>query len=318
MEFGSYDEDSVTTGPGNDEHTPTAAGPLSPPSGAESLFLAGLATERLSALSLSEQIRINHKYNNSSSLGGGGGSSNSNRRTRATSAASLSSFMSARSAGTDDFASCVGSESDMLLMEQHEPSVGVVTRKNLNNMMIEIPFSSPRSMILQIPEEEAQLDSPTMSTTYTNAKYAAANGKKAPPTTAPSSSSSPDLSKVDAAEVVYAKAKDVWAWGKSIPVVGFFASTSEQVAGKALSIVGTDFGAVDTKVSTELAKLDTSVLNPAIQAIAKLVIEVAGKSEETLKPILDVLMAKLGMIKSEANEATPDAHKPPEVTPVKK
>jgi hypothetical protein len=208
--------------------------------------------------------------------------------------------------------------------------------KNLNNMLIEIPFrnnsnssrSPARSMIFKIAED-SQLDTPTnsnkdeeehdddnnnMSTTYSNSKYATTSSKTAPP----KSSSGPDLSKVDPAEIVYTKAKDVWSWGKTVPVFGFFVRTTEAVTGKALGVVGTDFGALDSRVSTKLADLDASILNPAIVAIAKIVVDVAGKSEDTLKPIIDILMSKLGLIKSEADESTPDAHKPPEVTPVKK
>eukprot|EP00529_Nitzschia_sp_RCC80_P031755 CAMPEP_0113481926 /NCGR_PEP_ID=MMETSP0014_2-20120614/22658_1 /TAXON_ID=2857 /ORGANISM="Nitzschia sp." /LENGTH=365 /DNA_ID=CAMNT_0000375433 /DNA_START=165 /DNA_END=1262 /DNA_ORIENTATION=+ /assembly_acc=CAM_ASM_000159 len=365
MEFGTYDDDSVMSveelndNNGNDESTPTAVGPLSPPSGAESLFLAGLATERLSAASVSQQIKVNHKKNSSSgnslvhSLGGGGGGGSTSRRSRTTSSdRSLLSYASARSLETnEDFASCIGSESEMFSTSLNNGSypgnmgtANTTTNTNnssnnpwkgtLNNMTIEIPFSrssiasstsssfhsrSPsRSMIFKITED-AQSDSPTMATTsYSNPTT---GSKKAVPSSTKSSSSSssgPDLSNVDPAEIVYSKAKDVWAWGKTVPIVGFFVNTTETVTGKALGVVGTDFGEVDTAVNNKLAFLDSGVLNPAIVAIAKIVVEVAGKSEDTLKPIIDILMSKLGLIKSEADESTPDAHKPPEVTPVKK
>lgn len=115
--------------------------------------------------------------------------------------------------------------------------------------------------------------------------------------------------KVDAAEVVYGKAKGILAWGKSIPVVSFFVGTSEAVAGKALGVVGTDLSALDGKIGSELTKFDSGILNPAIEAIAKILIAVAGKSEEIIKPIIDILLKPLGMlIKSEAKEVSPKAH----------
>lgn len=327
MEFGNlYDDDeddSTAMGVGDDELTPTAKGPLSPPSGAESLFLAGLATSRLSAVSLSQQIRKNHhiRYTTSSSTGGSSSNSAATARRRTASAASLSSYVSARSAGTDDFASCVESESDLLDIvvdpKQAPPPSSSRLRNNLNNMTIE--FSSPRSMILQIPEDaQFETKDTNMTTTYANTKYATKSTpttKDAPSSSSSSPSSSPDLSKTDAAEVIYSKAKDVWTWGKTVPLVGFFVTTTETVTGKALGVVGTNFTSLDGTIATELEKLDVGVLNPAIEAIAKVVLQAASKSEETLKPILDILMSKLGLIKSEADESTPDAHKPPEVTP---
>merc|ERR1719343_1357476 len=81
------------------------------------------------------------------------------------------------------------------------------------------------------------------------------------------------------AEAVYGKAKDVLAWGKSVPVVSFFVGTSQAVAGRALGVVGTDLSQLDSKIGSEVTKFDKGILNPAVQAIAKVLIGVAGKSE---------------------------------------
>jgi hypothetical protein len=44
---------------------------------------------------------------------------------------------------------------------------------------------------------------------------------------------------------------------------------------------------------------------------------VAGKSEETFMPIIIAMLSPLGMMKSKANEQTPEAHvETPEVTAV--
>eukprot|EP00537_Pseudo-nitzschia_pungens_P006220 CAMPEP_0172375120 /NCGR_PEP_ID=MMETSP1060-20121228/59717_1 /TAXON_ID=37318 /ORGANISM="Pseudo-nitzschia pungens, Strain cf. cingulata" /LENGTH=181 /DNA_ID=CAMNT_0013102105 /DNA_START=139 /DNA_END=684 /DNA_ORIENTATION=+ len=122
--------------------------------------------------------------------------------------------------------------------------------------------------------------------------------------------------KVDAAEIVYGKAKEILLWGKSVPVVSFLVGGSEHVAGKALGFVGTDLADVDGKIETELTKFDAGVLNPAIEAVSKILIGVAGKSEEAMKPIIEMLMVPIGkLIKSKADEATPEAHtENPEVT----
>jgi len=114
--------------------------------------------------------------------------------------------------------------------------------------------------------------------------------------------------KVDAAEIVYGKAKDIFSWGKTVPVVSFFVETGAAVAGKALDVVGTDLSTVDSKIESELTKIDGNILNPTINAIAKILINIAGKSEETIKPIIIAILSPLGMIKSEANESTPKAY----------
>jgi len=157
-----------------------------------------------------------------------------------------------------------------------------------------------------------------MATTYSNTKYTTPSPKAGtkPAPKAKKSTSTPAAAedmKVDAAEVVYSKAKGVWAWGKTVPVVSFFVGTTEKVAGKALGVVGTDFSTLDSKIEQELTKLDTGVLNPAIEAIAKVLVNAMGKSEDTLKPLILAILKPLGMIKSEAQESNPEAHNP-EVT----
>jgi hypothetical protein len=297
MQFNSgdssvYDDESTAA-----EATPTTKEPLSPPSGAESLFLAGLTASRLSASVVSDQIRSNHSRQRSHSYD---------------SFRSGSVVSSMRSVATDDFMSCVGSQSDMdelLLLD-------------------EINSQQP-SRFLMIPELEEGTEHDTtddsidnnneddnMATTYVNSKYGTPSAKKTPLKSPPTSSTSGEGGmKVDAAEVVYGKAKDIWAWGKTVPVVSFFVDTTEKVATKALGVAGTDFGTLDTKIAEELAKLDSGVLNPAIEAIAKAVISAAGKSEDTLKPFIISILKPLGMIKSEADESNPEAHTDtPEVT----
>jgi hypothetical protein len=266
MELGDYDDDSTF------EETPEKE-PISPPSGAESLFLAGLATTRLNAVALSETIKTNH-------------------RNRSLSADR--SLYSAKSMTTDDFASCAETEEDIDYM---------------------MDFTSPRHPVLPGLEEEGTGD---MTTTYSNAKYALPGDvtpvKPAMKSSAPAASSESEPLKIDAAEVAYNKAKDVWAWGKTVPVVSFLVGTTEAVASKAIAVVGIDFATIDEKIASELGKLDAGVLNPALEAIAKVLISVADKSEGSLKPFILAILKPLGMIKSEAAEATPDAHSPPEVT----
>lgn len=274
MEFGDYDDDSSV------DETPEKH-PLSPPSGAESLFLAGLGTAQLSAVALSETIKSNHRSRTFSSD---------------------RSLYSARSMATDDFASCAD------------------TVEDIDDSMED---NSPRRFVLPGLEEEGIFD---MSTSYSNSKYAVPGDTTtyskpkdaAPSVTTPMKSTPPTESsesgplKIDAAETVYSKAKDVWAWGKTVPVVSVFVGTAEAVASKAFGVAGLDFSTMDGKIAEQLEKLDTGVLNPALEAIAKALLSVGNS--ETLKPFVMAILKPLGLIKSDAAETTPDVHSPPEVT----
>lgn len=269
MEFGDYDDDSTF------EETPEKE-PLSPPSGAESLFLAGLSTTRLNPVALAETIKSNLRSRTSSTD---------------------RSLYSSKSMVTDDFASCAEIEEDIDFM---------------------MDVSSPRRTFLPGLKEERIGD---MTTPYSSTKYGLsgdATPVKPAMKSAPVTSSESAPLKIDPAEVAYSKVKDVWAWGKTVPVVSFFVATTEAVASKAVAAAGIDFATIDGKIATELGKLDSGVLNPALEAIAKILLSVADKSEGTLKPIILAILKPLGMIKSESNEATPDAHSPPEVTTSKK
>merc|ERR1711865_696479 len=121
-----------------------------------------------------------------------------------------------------------------------------------------------------------------------------------------SSTSETTTMQVDAAEIVYGKAKDIFGWSKSLPVMSFLAGVSEAVAGKALDVVGLDLPTVDSSIESELTKFDAHILNPAITQIFKVLTNVASTSEEIVKPIIINLISPFGLIKSEANESTPE------------
>jgi hypothetical protein len=306
---GSFDEESSTV----DEDTPFASEPLlSPPGGAESLFLAGLMTSKLSAAAVSEQVK-----------------NTGSTRKRLPSLDSRS-ILSGKS---DDFLSCVENPSDLDDLDQ-------ITDDFSPFKSLTIPESEEAEQQKQQQQPNNRIETffkDIMATFYSNSKYnstptTTAAPTKMPPkpaptstvkapstsvaaTAAPSTSSGPDLSKTDAAEVVYSKAKDVWAWGKTVPVVSFLVGTTETVASKALDAAGTNFSTVDGTVSRELAKLDSGILNPAIEAIVKAIMSAAGHAEEYLKPIILSILSTVGMIKSESNEANPEAHTTtPEIT----
>jgi len=297
---------------------------ISPPSGAETLFLgAALETSDVTARTLSERLQRNNnqyflcqrKENNYDGIIRKSGSFHT--------AQTRGSYIS-----VGDFMSCVENASDIDSIGSNENSLNsplavrpsrfcvetaenTINNNSSNKMSIKLQKVAKKKVI--VPEKASTIEKKPPLPDVVLA---------APITTsvAPYPIVSEDEQiKVYAAEIVYGKAKDILAWGKSVPVVSFFVGTSEAVAGKALGVVGTDLSTLDGKIESELTKFDTGILNPAIEAIANVLIGVAGKSEETIKPIIDAILKPLGMlIKSETNEQSPEArNETPEVTVAK-
>lgn len=278
---------------------------FSPPTDAEALFLgSSLDTSEIPQKALLEQFDSTsvrqHSANNSIVSG----------RIKKS-----GSFITAQGSTLepDDFFSCAEDVSDFESVESNDESsnshrfrafrfyMGKIDdsiSKKTNNIMSTILKKTTKKAVpkkeVPVVVEKKPLDVPPPAPTVTKEEG----------------------TKIDAAGMVYGKAKDILMWGKSAPVVSFFVGTSEAVAGKALGVVGTDLSSVDGKIESELTKFDAGVLTPAIGAITKILMDVAGKSEATLKPLLEALMKPIGfLIKSEAEEATPEAHtETPEVT----
>jgi len=264
---------------------------ISPLSGAERLFLGGVfEASNISAKMLTEQLQQNNNlfYNRQHKQ------LKSNGRIRKT-----GSFHTAQTRGgsigsADDFVTCAEISFD---------TDSVASNENFLNS----PFTDPLS-------NNSKVLNDNISKGYT--EVMASEGQKTAKDVETSTVSDEGHMKVHVAEFVYGKAKGILQWGKSVPLVSFFVGTSEEVAGKALGVVGTDLHKLDGKIECELSKFDSGFLNPAIEAIVNIVVGVAGKSEETLKPIIGILLKPLGLlIKSEANESSPNAHtENPEVT----
>lgn len=252
-ELESFEEDQDDSSPSE------AQPPLSPAGGAESLFLAGLATSKISADALSSKLRHAHKY-----------SFGSLQPRRSPSGASI------RSALTDDFHSCAEFSDDIDEFpltdndnEDDETFFSIFRRKTPTNSNMSATSSSKRS-------KKAN------TAPVTNVPEAEAKG-------------------MDVAEHVYEKAKDIWAWGKGVPVVSIGLGITEAVVGKAVKVaLGTDFEGLDNQIKPQLGKLDHDVINPAIEAVVSVAMNAANKSEGVLKPILIKFLSPFGLIKNEA------------------
>lgn len=111
---------------------------------------------------------------------------------------------------------------------------------------------------------------------------------------------------VDAASHVYEGVKNVWGWGKEQIVISTFLGMTEAVAGKVVSIVGTDFEEIDHNITPQLSNFDSNILNPAIRAVLGIVMNVAGKSENFLKPIIVSVLKPVGLLKDDKEKTAPE------------
>lgn len=106
---------------------------------------------------------------------------------------------------------------------------------------------------------------------------------------------------IDAAETVYDKAKDVWAWGKGLPIVSPFLGIAEGVVGKFVGIAtGQSLDSLDRNVTDQLQIFDDAVLNPAIYRLVQVILKLSGETEKVLKPYIIQVLTPLGLIKTTA------------------
>jgi hypothetical protein len=138
----------------------------------------------------------------------------------------------------------------------------------------------------------------TMATKKSTMKTAAPIAKpvvaaKPAPTPATTKSDEPHL---DVAQHIYSHIKDIWAWGKTVPVVEVLLGITESVATKLLEATfKTDLPAIDNKVAQpNLKKLDDQVVTPAILAIWGIIGPAVTKGDEMIvKPVMKEVVPKV-------------------------
>lgn len=115
----------------------------------------------------------------------------------------------------------------------------------------------------------------------------------------------------DVTEKVYEAAKGVWSWGKGVMLLSPFLGLAEGIAGKMVTMAGSSLEQVDGGITHQLHSLDGQYLNPAIDALVKLLMGTVSKTEEIIKPILQAVMKPLLKNDAEAPELTT---RPPALT----
>jgi hypothetical protein len=118
----------------------------------------------------------------------------------------------------------------------------------------------------------------------------------------------------DVTQHIYGGIKDIWAWGKTVPVVETFLGITEAVAAKVIDAAfHTDLLAIDKDVAKpNLKKLDDQVVTPAILAVWGFIQPAVSKgSEMIVEPVMKEVVPKvLGMV----GKKDPDASPNPEYT----
>ena len=206
--------------------------PLSPATGAESLFMSGLPTSAISANALASELHKNHRP-----------------------------LRFDFTVATDDFHSTFDTSSDMQKFYDYDDNDDTAE------------FSKKRVII-----QDSKMSS--NSTSRINV----------------------DEIEVDAAAHVYEGAKNVWGWGKEQVVISTFLGMAEGIAGKIVSVAGTDLEEIDGNLKPQLSSFDSGILNPAIKKILAIVLNAAGKGEDIFKPIVVSILKPIGLIKDDKKE----------------
>jgi hypothetical protein len=278
--------------------------PLSPPRNAERLFgLGDLDTQNISAAALAQQIRSVDRTGSSAMMTMGGtiatddfctaaepptSRKNSlvdigNRITHIPPSDILATNLVWGTGATDDLSTDSGYPLD------DEDKIRTNPSDIVKEVSVEVPSESKKTNLSYIPElmEDASMEVDT-----------------------PASESHVEKTmQIDAAETVYDKAKDIWAWGKGLPIVSSFLGIAEGVTGKFVGIAtGQSLETLDRTVTDQLQIFDDAILNPAIAHLVECIVKVSGETDKVMKPFIIQVLSPFGLIKTTAEN--------PEVTTV--
>jgi hypothetical protein len=250
--------------------------PPSPPRAIERLFLSDLHTQAISATALAQQIHFSHRQQSSGGWAG----------------------MSINTARTDDFATAVGwltatDDTDSIYGDSFATPHLVSSRSDTLT-----PFAESDDEDSAYEQKFFRMDLHSRNLILTNATQP--NMSTSTPTTPTKIFPTEVPQKLDAAEKAYETVKNVWAWGKGVAIVTPFLGLAETVAGKVVSMAGSNLEGIDGVVKEQLHSLDEKVLNPALVVILGAMLGAAGKTEDTLGPFIISILKPLGLIKETA------------------
>eukprot|EP00567_Pseudictyota_dubia_P012145 CAMPEP_0197436130 /NCGR_PEP_ID=MMETSP1175-20131217/3606_1 /TAXON_ID=1003142 /ORGANISM="Triceratium dubium, Strain CCMP147" /LENGTH=372 /DNA_ID=CAMNT_0042965341 /DNA_START=741 /DNA_END=1859 /DNA_ORIENTATION=+ len=130
------------------------------------------------------------------------------------------------------------------------------------------------------------------TTTKTETVAAAPVAKTAPPKMSEPVKASESEAHFDVAQHAYSAAKNIWSFGRSIPVGGAILGLYEAAAGKVLDIiVHKDLPGVDSEIKPHLVTLDKDIIDPAVLAIVKFFTPAVEKGGEVVGPVVSPIVA---------------------------
>jgi hypothetical protein len=234
--------------------------------------------------------------------------SKSSRRTSSKQVpSSKNSIASGFSASTEDFQSAC-EDSEIGDTERYEDANVDIEKESCATGFFGKDILVVSRRQIQIPEESDQdlisvKDSSTMAKKTTQNAVATAvtadSGAAALPEvtkTAPAETNAADIVKesdphFDVTQHVYSAAKNVWSFGKSIPLGGAILGLYEVAAEKVLDIiVHKDLPGVDSEIQPHLASLDKDVIDPAVLAIIRFFSPAVEKGSEVVSPVVSPIV----------------------------
>jgi len=120
--------------------------------------------------------------------------------------------------------------------------------------------------------------------------------KEDPPVTTTKTIEIEESAHFDVAQNAYGTVKNVWAWGKTVPVVTNLLDLTETVASKVVeTTVHMDLPSIDQKTITpQLKKLDDDLVTPVILAVWKFLEPAVVKGDEmVVQPVMKEVVPRV-------------------------
>lgn len=198
---------------------------------------------------------------------------------------------------TDDFASCV-SESELQDFEEDDINLDYSsTHTSLSNKVNKrIEFKDPIEIEIK---EEKNTNMATKSKATVKPAVTPEQPLKPAPLAEPKTSPAPSTDGTDYAvsQQVYDGVKAAWGYGCEFTVVKPFLKMGEGIAGKVLNLAtGIHLEKGDEEIKPKLAEFDDAFVNPAIARLLEALSPVVGKTDETLRPMITIMIKKLYFI----------------------
>lgn len=101
----------------------------------------------------------------------------------------------------------------------------------------------------------------------------------------------------DVSQHVYDGVKAAWGYGCEFTVVKPFLKMGEGIAGTVLNLTtGIDLEKGDEEIKPKLAEFDDAFINPAIARLVGALNPIVGKTDETLRPMINIMVKNLYFI----------------------